>query len=172
MGRCLTPCDGRVDPERYGELVRRLVSSLTSPGGLLGALERRMDDLSDQERYEEAGLVRDRLRALADALARARTDAWLVGSGTFTVGDADRTSRLNGGSLDRGDGSEPIPVPCPRERADELAAVRAWMRSHRPRIVEGEEGLAETVDGGAAIARIQAQARASDDRRAGARPRS
>ena len=94
MGRCLTPCDGRVDPERYGELVRRLVSSLTSPGGLLGALERRMADLSDQERYEEAGLVRDRVRALADALALARTDSWLVGSGTFTVGDADRTSRF------------------------------------------------------------------------------
>ena len=172
MGRCLTPCDGRVDPERYGELVRRLVSSLTSPGGLLGALERRMADLSNQERYEEAGLVRDRVRALVDALARARTDSWLVGSGAFTVGDADRvTSRLDGGSLDLGDGAEPISVPCPRERADELAAVRAWMRSHRPRIVQGEAGLAEPVDGGAMIARIQAQARASDDRRTGARPR-
>ncbi len=78
----------------------------------------------------------------------------------------------NGGSLVRGDGAEPIPLPCPRERADELAAVRAWVRSHRPRIVEGEAGLAEPVDGGAAIARIQAQARTSDDRRAGARPRS
>ena len=67
MGRCVAPCDGRVDPERYGELVRRLVSSLTSPGGLLGALERRMAHLAKQERYEEAGLVRDRLRALVDA---------------------------------------------------------------------------------------------------------
>lgn len=172
MGRCLTPCDGRVDPERYGELVRRLVSSLTSPGGLLGALERRMADLSDQERYDEAALVRDRLRALADALARARTDAWLAGSGTFTVADGDRAARLCGGSLVRGDGAEPISLPCPRERADELAAVRAWVRSHRPRIEGGEAGLAELVDGGAAIARIQAQSRTSDDRRAGARPRS
>jgi DNA polymerase-3 subunit epsilon len=172
MGRCLTPCDGRVDTERYGELVRRLVSSLTSPGGLLGALERRMADLSDQERYEEAALVRDRLRALADALARARTDAWLVGSGTFTIGDGDRATRLSGGSLVRADGAEPIALPCPRERADELAAVRGWVRNNRPRIVDSDCGLAEPVEGGAAIARILAQARNSDDRKAGTRPRS
>jgi DNA polymerase-3 subunit epsilon len=171
MGRCLTPCDGRVDPERYGELVRRLVSSLTSPGGLLGALERRMAALSGRERYEEAALVRDRLRALADALSKGRTDAWLAGSGTFVVGDGDRLSRLSGGSLVRGDGAEPIPLPCPRERADELAAVRAWIRSHRPRIADGGIGLAEPVDGGASLAQILAQARTSDDRQAGARPR-
>ena len=73
MGRCPAPCDGRVDPERYGELVGELVSSLTaSPGELLAALEARMADLADQERYEEAALVRDRLRALAEALARER----------------------------------------------------------------------------------------------------
>ena len=100
MGRCVAPCDGRVDPERYGELVRRLVSSLTSPGGLLGALERRMAHLAEQERYEEAGLVRDRLRALADALARGRTDAWLIGAGLARgagprgVGDPVRRRRV------------------------------------------------------------------------------
>ncbi len=138
MGRCLTPCDGRVDPERYGELVRRLVSSLTSPGGLLGALERRMTELSDQERYEEAGLVRDRIRALADALARSRTDSWLAGSGTFTVEVGGRPSTLSSGSLIRDDGAEPISSPCPRERADELAAVRAWMRSNAPRVARSD----------------------------------
>ena len=80
IGRCPAPCDGRTDPERYGELVRHLVSSLTtSPGGLLEALERRMASLAEQERYEEAASVRDRLRALAEALWRARQDAWLGG---------------------------------------------------------------------------------------------
>ncbi|MBI2237218.1 MAG: DEDD exonuclease domain-containing protein, partial [Actinobacteria bacterium] len=38
MGRCPAPCDGRIDPERYGELVRSLISSLSTPGGLLAAL--------------------------------------------------------------------------------------------------------------------------------------
>ncbi len=166
MGRCVAPCDGRVDPERYGELVRRLVSSLTSPGGLLGALERRMAHLADQERYEEAGLVRDRLRALADALARERTDAWLVGAGPLAVRDgAGATIRFVEGSLVRGDEAEPLPVPCSRERADELAAVRGWFRANHPRVEACGRPLAEPVDGGAAIARIQTRVREAGEGR-------
>ncbi len=173
MGRCVAPCDGRVDPERYGELVRRLVSSLTSPGGLLRALERRMADLAEQERYEEAGLIRDRLRAIADALARARMDAWLVGAGTLTLSNGDGTLiRLTGGALLRGDGAEPLQIPCSRERSDELTAVRGWLRVNHPRVQDCGRPLAEPVDGGAAIARIQAQARATDADRSGARARS
>ena len=164
MGRCLAPCDGRVDVERYGGLVRRLVSSLTSPDGLLGALERRMTDLAEQERYEEAGLVRDRLRALADALSRARTDAWLVGAGALAVADGDAGDgelRFSGGALLRGDGAEPIASPCSRERSDELAAVRSWFRSNHPRVLRCEKAPAEPVDGGAAIARVQGRMRSA-----------
>ena len=166
MGRCVAPCDGRVDPERYGELVRRLVSSLTSPGGLLGALERRMSHLAEQERFEEAGLVRDRLRALADALARSRADAWLVGAGALTVLDVTGSAvRFDDGALVRGDDAEPLAVPCARERADELSAVRGWFRANHPRLESCERPLAEPVDGGAAIARIQAQVRAAGEGR-------
>ena len=167
MGRCVAPCDGRVDPERYGELVRRLVSSLTSPGGLLGALERRMAHLAAQERFEEAGLVRDRLRALADALARGRHDAWLVGAGGLAVRDdaGPATIRFLDGAMVRGDGAEPLVVPCPRERSDELAAVRGWIRANHPRVEACGRPLAEPVDGGAAIARIQARVRAAGEGR-------
>jgi DNA polymerase III subunit epsilon len=173
IGRCVAPCDGRVDPERYGELVRRLVSSLTSPDGLLRALERRMADLAEQERYEEAGLVRDRMRALADALARARMDAWLVGAGALILRDgAGSLVRFTDGALVRGDGAEPLQIPCTRETADELAAVRGWLRVNRPRIEGCGLPLAEPVDGGAAIARIQAQARAMDEDRSRTRARS
>ena len=62
MHRCLTPCDGRVGPERYEELVRSLISSLSTPGGLLGTLEARMRNLAGQERFEEAALARERDR--------------------------------------------------------------------------------------------------------------
>ena len=166
MGRCVAPCDGRVDPEHYGELVRRLVSSLTSPGGLLGALERRMAHLAKQERYEEAGLVRDRLRALADVLARGRADAWLIGAGSLSVLDPTGSAiRFADGALTRGDEIEPLTVPCARERADELSAVRAWFRANRPRVESCDRPLAEPVDGGAAIARIQAQVKAAGEGR-------
>ncbi len=132
MGRCPAPCDGRIDPERYGELVGRLVSSLTvSPGELLGALESRMSRLADQGRYEEAALVRDRLRALAEALARTRQDAWLVGADDLHLTTQEGLALMfhRGTLTPAGERAEapPLSLPCPRERADELAAVRSWL---------------------------------------------
>jgi DNA polymerase III subunit epsilon len=159
IGRCPAPCDGRIDPERYGELVRDLLSSLESPDGLLAALEARMGALSDAERFEEAASVRDRLRALAASLHRARQDAWLLGAGTLEIVSADgRRLAFVGGALARSasdpEGSEPIPYPCPRERADELSAVRSWLAKNPVRILACDVPLSERVDGGARISRI------------------
>jgi DNA polymerase-3 subunit epsilon len=157
IGRCPAPCDGAIDPERYGELVRDLLSSLEAPDGLLGALEARMGRLAEAERYEEAASVRDRLRALAAALQRSRQDAWLVGAGRLeVVAHQDRRLAFVGGALARAEEPdvEPIPVPCPRERADELSAVRSWLAQNPVRLVACDSPLAEPVDGGARIARI------------------
>jgi DNA polymerase-3 subunit epsilon len=169
MGRCPAPCDGRIDRDRYSELVRRLVTFLTFPDGLLRTLETRMAALSAQERFEEAGLVRDRLRALADALHRARQDGWLVGAGALTLRTADdRLLRFDTGTLLVAGDAQPPPhprmsLPCPRDRADELAAIRSWL-GHNPTRIERCDGEAprELVDGGARIARILASARAAE----------
>jgi hypothetical protein len=67
--------------------------------------------------------------------------------------------RLSGGALLRHDGAPPLELPCPRERADELAAVRGWLRANHPRVEACDHALAEPVDGGAAIARAQARIR-------------
>jgi DNA polymerase-3 subunit epsilon len=169
MNRCPAPCDGRIDRERYAELVRRLVSALTSPDWLLGALEARMATLSAQERFEEAGLVRDRLRALADALLRARLDRWLVRARALTLRTADdRLLRFDTGTLLlAGDARPPtaprLSLPCPRDRADELAAIRSWLGRNPTRIERCDgEPPHEPVDGGAAIARILASARTAE----------
>ena len=149
IGRCAAPCDGRVTPERYGELVRTLIASLSSPGGLLEALERRMQRLAGDERFEEAALVRDRLRALADALVKERVDTWLTAGSLSMKTVSGDVVHLQGGSIE-----EPFPRPCPRERADELSAVRSWVTKHRPRIEETDASIAERVDGGAALHRL------------------
>jgi len=161
IGRCPAPCDGRIDPERYGELVRDLLSSLRSPDGLLAALEAKMDRLARAERFEEAAVSRDRLRAMAGALRRARQDAWLVGAGRLEVEAAGgRRLVFVGGALARaGEEPEPIALPCPRERADELSAVRSWLGRNPVRIVACDRALAEPVDGGARLARILAWSR-------------
>jgi DNA polymerase-3 subunit epsilon len=163
MGRCPAPCDGRIDPERYGELVRSLISSLSTPGGLLAALEGRMNELARAERFEEAATARDRLRALAEGLARARADGWLLGSGRMVLRDGEGNRlRLSGGALIRGDGAEPLPNPCPRERADELSAVRAWIARNPVVLEEAERPAAEPVAGGAALHGLLARLRAAD----------
>jgi DNA polymerase-3 subunit epsilon len=169
MHRCLAPCDGRVGPERYEELVRSLISSLSTPGGLLGTLEARMRDLAGQERFEEAALARDRLRALAEALARARVDGWLLGTAELVLLDAaGHRFRLRRGSLIRGADDEALEAPCPRERADELSALRAWIARNDVRVESTDEPFAEPVAGGAELHNLLGTLRARD-RSGGAR---
>jgi DNA polymerase-3 subunit epsilon len=162
IGRCTVPCDGRIDPERYGELVRSLVSSLSTPGGLLEALEARMRALAEAERYEEAALARDRLRALAEALARSRVDGWLVTPSDLVLREPDGGSfRVHNGAFVRSDGLEaPLGSPCPRERADELGALRAWIARNGPTIESTDVPLAEPVDGGSRLSDLLARLRA------------
>jgi len=163
MHRCLAPCDGRVGPERYEELVRSLISSLSTPGGLLGTLEARMRDLAGQERFEEAALARDRLRALAEALARARIDGWLLGTGELVLCDADgHRFLLRRGGLIRCAGDQPLGAPCPRDRADELAALRAWVVRNEVRVETADVSFSEPVAGGAELHRLLRTLRARD----------
>jgi DNA polymerase-3 subunit epsilon len=167
LGRCAAPCDGRVTPERYEELVRGLILSLSSPGGLLEALEARMDRLAEQERFEEAALVRDRLHAVAEAIARGRAERWLLGAGRLVVrGEDGVVLELRGGTLG---GARPVTSsPCPPERVEEIGAVRTWMARHRPGLIDADRPLAEPVDGGRRLhdllARLR-EARRAPDRR-------
>ena len=164
IGRCPAPCDGRVNPEGYGELVREVFSSLASPAGLLAALEARMCTLADAERFEEAADVRDRLQSLAQALSNARQDAWLVGAGRLRLLTADgRRIELRGGSLVQTHGPDhgPVTLPCPGERAEELAAVRSWLARHDV-VVEGcDVAPSEPVAGGAALALVLGRLRSA-----------
>ena len=141
LGRCTGPCDGRTDLERYGELVEGLISSLSSPGELLGELEARMTHLASQQRYEEAADMRDRLQSLARSLLEARQDSWLVGAGRLTLRTPDgRRLQLVGGAL---------------------AAVRGWLAKN-PVIVEAcDVAPSEPVAGGADLARVLRETRSA-----------
>ncbi|MGH2530345.1 MAG: hypothetical protein ACRDH0_13570 [Actinomycetota bacterium] len=54
-----------------------------------------MNHFPERERYEEAAPAGDRLQALAEGLARARADEWLLGSGELVLRDG-RGHRLLG----------------------------------------------------------------------------
>jgi hypothetical protein len=166
MGRCLAPCDGRTTTERYALVVGEMLEALASPGTLLRGLEVRMLALAEQERFEEAALARDRLRALAEALHRARVDRWLTRGVLVLGGPRGERLELRRGALVAAPSwpaAEPIGSPAPRERADELSVVRGWLRRHPARVLACDAPPAEPVDGGRELARLLASIRASDE---------
>ncbi|MCB0894744.1 MAG: DEDD exonuclease domain-containing protein [Nocardioides sp.] len=73
MGRCLSPCDGSVDDSTYAAVVRQLRDSLLRrPDDVVEAINTRMAALAADERFEEAGIHRDRLAAFVRAAARTQ----------------------------------------------------------------------------------------------------
>lgn len=73
MDRCLSPCDGSVDESTYAAVVRQLRDSLLRrPDEVVEAINTRMASLAADERFEEAGVHRDRLAAFVRAAARTQ----------------------------------------------------------------------------------------------------
>ena len=73
MGRCLSPCDGSTDASTYAAIVRQLRDTLLrSPHEVVEAINQRMTALADRERFEEAGIHRDRLATFVRAAARTQ----------------------------------------------------------------------------------------------------
>jgi len=164
LGRCAAPCGGRVTPERYEGLVRALHTALSTPDGLLAALEDRMARLAEAERYEDAALLRDRIRALVKALATARIERWLVGSGRLELAEGGRVLAFREGALERRGDERGFPLPLPLEAADEVRAATAWLSSARPRVLGCDTPPAEPVAGGAMLARLARRLAAADRR--------
>ncbi|MFL6134061.1 MAG: DEDD exonuclease domain-containing protein [Nocardioidaceae bacterium] len=79
MGKCLSPCDGSVDADRYATVVRSLRESLlSSPDTVVESVSRRMATLSRANRFEDAGSWRDRLSAFLRGAARTQRLAALT----------------------------------------------------------------------------------------------
>ncbi|WP_370249984.1 DEDD exonuclease domain-containing protein [Nocardioides sp.] len=73
LGRCLAPCDGSADELTYGAVVRRLRDTLVDdPDDVVEAVNHRMAVLAEQERFEEAGVHRDRLASFVRAASRTQ----------------------------------------------------------------------------------------------------
>jgi len=81
MGRCGAPCTGEQSIKDYAVIVEQAAQMIAGDSReVVGALRQRMSSLSGQERYEEAGKVRDRLLHLVRAAACAQRIAPLANS--------------------------------------------------------------------------------------------
>lgn len=82
VARC--PCDGSLTTNEYTHIVSQLVNGLDrDPGVLLSPIRHKMIDLAAAQRYEEAGWMRDRYRALARALERRAAWQSMLSAGTI-----------------------------------------------------------------------------------------
>ena len=81
MGRCGAPCTGQQSVQEYAVVVGQAAQMIAGDSRqVVGALRQRMTALSGEERYEDAGAVRDRLVSLVRAAARAQRIAPLANS--------------------------------------------------------------------------------------------
>jgi len=157
LGRCAAPCDDRVTSEGYDSLVQGLRSALIRPDGLLAALEDRMTRLAAAERFEEAALLRDRLRALVAALTRRRVERWLVEAGALRLEGDGAVLAFRSGALEHRGDERGFPLPLPLDAADEVRAATSWLRAQRPRVLAADHPPSEPVAGGAALTRLAAR---------------
>ncbi len=65
INKCLAPCEGKVTPEAYAEIVSEAKNAIVKRKKLISTLEEKMTNLALQERYEEAGNMRDNIHAIS-----------------------------------------------------------------------------------------------------------
>jgi excinuclease ABC subunit C len=73
IGRCLAPCEGKVTPLEYGEVIERAKSALKSRAILVEMLEEKMLKLSMEERFEEAINIRDTIETIKKVDMQSKT---------------------------------------------------------------------------------------------------
>ena len=72
--KCLAPCEGKVTPKEYAEIIAQAKESIIKRKKLIGVLEEKMTSLAMQERYEEAGAMRDTITAISSLTLNSNID--------------------------------------------------------------------------------------------------
>jgi DNA polymerase III subunit epsilon len=161
IGRCGAPCTGSQSVADYAVIVGQAARMIAGDSReVVEALRQRMSNLSGQERYEDAGAVRDRLLLLVRAAARAQRIAPLASSAEVVAARPApqggweiicvRFGRLAGTTLTpRGadpdpyiealaasaENVAPAPGPAPSASAEETEKILVWLESTGVRMV-------------------------------------
>jgi excinuclease ABC subunit C len=72
--KCLAPCEKRVTPEAYQDIVLKAKKSIVKRKYLIETLQEKMTNLALQERYEEAAAMRDSVEAISTLTISSNID--------------------------------------------------------------------------------------------------
>ncbi len=151
MGLARCPCDGSLDEHDYREVIELVIEAVErQPALLLDPLIEKMQQHARGQRFEEAGWVRDRHRALARALERRRAWQAMGRAGTVWAEGADGS----GAAVERGrlvaawKGDQPLiaapdatdsplpEVPLSVGEAEEAHLVWKWLNAPATRLLD------------------------------------
>jgi DNA polymerase-3 subunit epsilon len=157
LGVSVCPCAGDVAEAEYAAIVERVRRGLEEdPALLLDPLVDKVTAHAREQRYEEAGWVRDRHRALARAIDRRRSWRVLQEAGMLWA----ETSSGDGALIERGrlvaawGGGEQPPLLAPADledpapqtpptvsAAEEAQLVWRWLETNETRIIDSSGPL-------------------------------
>lgn len=182
LGRCGAPCTGEQSRSEYSAVADKVRLALSAdPAGVVGELRARMRALAREERFEEAGEVRDRLGAFLSGVARQQRLAPLAASPQLIAAQRHvlggwqlmciRHGRLAGSSL-APRGADPMPyiaaliasaehVPEPLGAVpggiiEETEIIARWLEQPGVRLVQLDGDWSCPVRGAAAYAELVA----------------
>jgi DNA polymerase-3 subunit epsilon len=188
IGRCGGPCSGRQSVEEYASVVGDAVGLLTGDARpVTDALLARMSALAEQQRFEDAGTVRDRLLHLVRAAARTQRLAPLASSPQIVAARRAepggwelvcvRYGRLAGTSVSP-PGADPMPyvrtlcataevveaptLPAPAASAEETEIILRWLEAPGVRIVELDGSWSCPVGGAGGLRTLLDDGRPAD----------
>lgn len=170
MGKCGGPCINPQATKPYDDVIRIATTALTEdPSVIEDALVRRISYFSDDERYEEAALVRDRLDAFSSGVFRAASIRSLahipeiVAASPTSLGGWDIHVIRHGwlaGSIHAPAGKSPLPFVdaimqssathiSDEQLVRETELLLRWLASGKTRLVHITEGYSWAMPIGA-----------------------
>lgn len=72
--RCYAPCEGKISPEKYGEILQNAINLLQNPQKLLKILEAKMRALAQNLRFEDANEIKRKISAISQNVSASSID--------------------------------------------------------------------------------------------------
>jgi len=72
--KCLAPCEGKISKDDYKKLLDDAISYITNKSKILEVLQEKMEEYSEQFRFEEAMKMRDRIQTIQKSQIKSTLD--------------------------------------------------------------------------------------------------